>query len=92
MAEAGFHQVVYAYTLDRKKKHELITKRAFFGIVYVDPSNEEMYEIFRSTHKYSTIPWLTVSNKPADWTVMDRFIDEADQWNILSSDVFTGMK
>lgn len=42
-SEKQFHQVVYSFVQDRKKKREGKQRTVFFGILYVDPNDDALF-------------------------------------------------
>ena len=68
-------------------------RHIFFGIMYVEPSNEELIHHFAETHKYSTIPWLAVSpeSDKRDHT-SEHFFSPESEWNFLQNDNVLGIK
>jgi len=92
LAEKHFHQVVYSFIQDRKKRHEIEQRKVFFGLWHIDQDNEDMTDLFMNFHGYSTIPWLTVIQENTHRQPGEPFVSPSHEWNILATDTFTGMK
>ena len=86
-AEEQFHQVNYSYK--KFRNHE---RPVFFGVMYYDTNDSDIYDLLKETHEYLTIPWLTVSTKNFDDRIDERFIQKHHEWNILGSEAYSGMK